>query len=162
MKRLLRYPVAWLALVAMWLALNDTLAPGQGVIGMIVAFAGVLGLAALDVPRARLRSLPTALALVVVVLGDIVRSNVAVARVVLAPDRREGRPGFVDIPLELDNPVALVGLACIITATPGTCWAGYDAATRTLTMHVLELVDDEAMRRTIKERYERRLAEIFE
>jgi multicomponent K+:H+ antiporter subunit E len=162
MKRLLRYPVAWLALVALWLALNDTLAPGQVVIGMIVAFAGVLGLTALDVPRARLRSLPKALVLVAIVVGDIVRSNIAVARVVVAPNARRGRPAFVDIPLELDHPVALVGLACIITATPGTCWAGYDRTTGVLTMHVLDLVDGEAMRRTIKDRYERRLKEIFE
>jgi multicomponent K+:H+ antiporter subunit E len=162
MKRLLPYPVAWLVLVAMWLALNATLAPGQVVLGMLVAFAGVRGLAALDVPRARLRSLGGAATLVLIVIGDIVRSNVAVARVVAAPNARQGRAGFVDIPLEMRNPVALAGLACIITATPGTAWAGYDAATGVLTMHVLDLVDEEAMRRTIQDRYERRLREIFE
>jgi multicomponent K+:H+ antiporter subunit E len=162
MKRLLPYPVAWLALVVMWVVLNGTLSPGHVMIGMIVAFAGVRGLAALDVPSARLRSFPKALMLVAIVLGDIVRSNIAVARVVAAPAARRGRPGFVDIPLELDNEVALVGLACIITATPGTCWAGYDPDTRMLTMHVLDLVDDEASRRAIKDRYERRLMEIFE
>ena len=161
MRRSFAYPAAWLALVAMWLVLNETLAMSQVMLGMIVAWVGVRGIAALDVPRARLRSLPRALMLVLIVLGDIVRSNLAVARIVAAPGSRRGRPGFVDIPLELDNPVALVGLACIITATPGTCWAGYDTTTRTLTMHVLDLVDEDLARHTIKDRYERRLKEIF-
>jgi multicomponent K+:H+ antiporter subunit E len=52
-------------------------------------------------------------------------------------------------------------LACIITATPGTSWAGYDSSSGRLTMHILDLVAEETWIRTIKERYERRLLEIF-
>jgi len=71
------------------------------------------------------------------------------------------KEGFLDIPLTLRNPAGLAALACIITSTPGTAWAGYDATSGVLTMHVLDLVDAEAMRDTIRERYERRLMEIF-
>ena len=53
-------------------------------------------------------------------------------------------------------------LACVITATPGTSWARYDAARNVLTIHVLDLVDEQAWIRQFKERYERRLMEIFE
>ena len=53
-------------------------------------------------------------------------------------------------------------LACIITATPGTAWAGYDARSNVLTIHVLDLVTTKPSVRTIKERYERPLREIFE
>ena len=59
------------------------------------------------------------------------------------------------------DPAGLAALACIITATPGTAWAGYDAASGVLTMHVLDLADPQAMRDTIRGRYERRLMEIF-
>jgi multicomponent K+:H+ antiporter subunit E len=90
-----------------------------------------------------------------------VRSNVAVARVVVRPASRRGHAAFVDIPLELRNPAGLAALACIITSTPGTAWSGYDRASGVLTLHVLDLIDVEEMRRTIKERYERPLMEIF-
>jgi multicomponent K+:H+ antiporter subunit E len=60
------------------------------------------------------------------------------------------------------HPGGLAALACIITATPGTSWARYDAARNTLTIHVLDLVDEEAWVRLFKGRYERRLMEIFE
>jgi multicomponent K+:H+ antiporter subunit E len=53
-------------------------------------------------------------------------------------------------------------LACIITSTPGTSWAGYDSRSSVLTMHVLDIVTDEDSIRSIKDRYERPLREIFE
>ena len=52
-------------------------------------------------------------------------------------------------------------LACIVTATPGTSWAHYEAAANVLTLHVLDLVDEGTWVRQFKDRYERRLLEIF-
>jgi multicomponent K+:H+ antiporter subunit E len=97
------------------------------------------------------------------VIADIVRSNIAVARIILGlAGERERRSGFVDIPLDLRNPYGLAALACIITATPGTLWVSFDEAKATLTIHVLDLVDESEWARTIKGRYERLLLEIFE
>jgi multicomponent K+:H+ antiporter subunit E len=53
-------------------------------------------------------------------------------------------------------------LACIITATPGTVWAGLSPDGGSLTLHVLDLQDEVTLIRIIKQRYERRLMEIFE
>ena len=161
MKTALAFTLSWVLLVAMWLALNETLSPGQAVIGACVALAAVRGLVALQVPRMRVRSAGRAVVLMAIVLIDIVRSNVAVARVVVRPASRRGHAAFVDIPLELRDPVALAALGCIITSTPGTAWSGYDAASGILTLHVLDLIDANEMRRVIKNRYERRLMEIF-
>jgi multicomponent K+:H+ antiporter subunit E len=102
------------------------------------------------------------LKLAATVAHDIVVSNWEVASIVLAPRTRRGHSGFVEIPLELRHPTGLALLACIITATPGTSWAKYDSSSSTLTMHIFDLVDDELVVRTIKERYERRLLEIFQ
>jgi multicomponent K+:H+ antiporter subunit E len=96
------------------------------------------------------------------VLVDIVRSNIAVARIVLSPATRQRVAGFLSMPLELRHPGGLAVMACIVTATPGTSWARYDAARNTVTIHVLDLVDEEEWIRTFKQRYERRLQEIFE
>ena len=80
----------------------------------------------------------------------------------LRPRARKHRPGFVDIPLELRDPVGLAVLACIITATPGTSWAAYDSRSGVLTMHVLELVDEATSIGVVKRRYEKPLLEMLE
>ena len=157
-----RFPLMWLALVAMWLVLNGTLALGDVIVGALAALVAVLGLARLAPARIRLHRPQAAVALMGVVLLDIVRSNIAVAAIVLRP-RRDGRiAGFLDIPLDTRHPVALGALACIITATPGTAWSNYDSRANVVTIHVLDLVDGPALVRTIKERYEARLREVFE
>jgi multicomponent K+:H+ antiporter subunit E len=152
----------WLALVAMWLLLNGTLALADLFLGSLAALAAVLGLRLLQPPSTRLRRPWIAATLAAVVLLDIVRSNVAVATIVLRRGTHGRTEGFVDIPLEMRHPTALAVLACIITSTPGTAWAGYDSRSGVLTIHVLDLVDRAAWVRTIKARYERRLMEIFE
>ena len=114
------FPLLWLALGAMWLVLNGTVATGQVIVGMVVALGAVLGLHRLQVPSRRARRPIAALGLACIVLLDIARSNVAVAAIVLRGRKRGHHAGFVDIPLELRHPSGLAVLACIITATPGT------------------------------------------
>jgi multicomponent K+:H+ antiporter subunit F len=87
------------------------------------------------------------------VLVDIIRSNFAVARIVLSPDRRDRHSGFVSIPLDLRDSYALAVLACIITSTPGTIWVDFNSSNRVLLIHVLDLIDEDAWVRTIKNRY---------
>jgi multicomponent K+:H+ antiporter subunit E len=140
---------------------NQTLSLGHALLGAVVAFIGCQVLAALEIPRVRFRQARSIGRLIVLVLTDIVRSNVAVALIVLGLGSRRGAPGFVEIPLELRNPYGLATLACIITSTPGTVWVEFSEADGVLTIHVLDLVEKVDWIRTIKERYERLLREIF-
>jgi multicomponent K+:H+ antiporter subunit E len=152
----------WLLLLALWLLLNQTLAPAQVLLGAALALGGVLALAALQRPAGRVRR-PAAIAqLFWLVFVDIVRSNLAVARIVLLRGTRNQTSGFLSIPLEVRHPGALAAVACIVTATPGTSWARYDAARNILTIHVLDLIDEQAWIDIFKQRYERCLLEIFE
>ena len=163
MTRLLPYPLFSLSLAAMWLVLNATLAPLHVLLGLGIGFGGGLTLARLQPPagRARLRAAALA-ALAWLFFLDIARSNVAVLRIAFHPAIRGRTAGFLSLPLELRHPGGLAVLACIITATPGTSWARYDAARNVLTIHVLDLVDEQAWIAQFKERYERRLMEIFQ
>ena len=163
MKRWLPFPLFSAALLAIWLVLNETLAPVQILMGGLLALGGGRLLALLQPPTGRARHRVAALAaLLWLVALDIVRSNVAVFRIVLRPASRDRVAGFLAMPLEVRHPGALAALACIITATPGTSWARYDAARNVVTIHVLDLVDEQGWIRQFKERYERRLKEIFE
>lgn len=161
MKRWLPFPILTLLFLAMWLLLNDTLALGHVFTGAALALGTTLAYRRLQPPMARARRVRIAAQLLIAVLRDVVRSNFAVARIVLHRGARDTTSGFLDIPLSLRNPAGLAALACIITATPGTAWAGYDATRGILTLHILDLVDEATWRDLIKGRYERQLLEIF-
>jgi multicomponent K+:H+ antiporter subunit E len=98
---------------------------------------------------------------VAIILVDVWRSNVAVARLILLPGRHRPVSGFVTVPLELREPAALAILACILTCTPGTAWVEYDSTANKLLIHVLDLVDEAHWIDLIKNRYERMLLEIL-
>jgi multicomponent K+:H+ antiporter subunit E len=159
MTRLLPFPLVSVGLLGLWLLLNQALSPGQILLGVALALAGGWALAALQPPKARVRRPGAILRLSSLVLADIVRSNIAVGRIVLGLGGKQRKSGFVNIPLDLRDPYALAALACIITATPGTLWVSFDG--EVLTIHVLDLIDESAWVRTIKNRYERHLLEIF-
>jgi multicomponent K+:H+ antiporter subunit E len=159
---LLPHPLVSAGLLALWLLLNVSMSFGHILLGSAVALAGGWSLSALRPPKARIGRPGAILRLVSRVFVDVVRSNVAVARIVLGLGGRERTSGFVNIPLDLRDPYGLAALACIITSTPGTLWVKHDPATGMLTIHVLDLIDETQWIRTIKGRYERLLLEIFE
>ena len=159
---LLPFPIASASLLVLWLLLDQTLSLGHILLGGAVALVGGWALLALKPPKARPRRLSVLFRLAVLVIADIVRSNVAVARIILGLEQRRWISGFVEIPLDLRDPYGLAMLACIITSTPGTLWVDFNEASGTLTIHVLDLIDKAEWVRTIKGRYERLLLEIFE
>jgi multicomponent K+:H+ antiporter subunit E len=161
MTRLLPFPLVTGSLFVLWLLLNQTLSPGHLILGAIAALAGGWALRALQPPKARVRRVAAIFQLPALVLTDIALSNLAVARIILGLVGREWRSGFVNIPLDLRDQYGLAALALIITSTPGTLWVDFDAASGILTIHVLDLIDEDEWVRTIKNRYERRLLEIF-
>lgn len=160
MTRWLPNPALTALLLAMWLLLSQSLSPGQILLGAIAALLAARGLAALRPEPIRLMAIRPAIRLAGLVLADILRSNLAVARIVLF-GKRKTVSGFVRIPLDMTNIHGLTALACIITATPGTLWVRFDRATGWLMIHVLDLVDEDDWVRLIKDRYERLLLEIF-
>lgn len=156
-------PAMVLTLTGLWLLLNQTLAPGAIVLGVLLATVLTWAGSSLRPLRATLRRLDVAAMLMLVVIGEIVRSNIGVARIVLGLVRgREIRSGFLRIPLDLRDPHGLAALAVIVTSTPGTVWVGISPDSRHLTLHVLDLNDEQEWIDFIKARYERPLMRIFE
>lgn len=162
MKRLLPYPAMSLFVLASWLVLNQSLAPGHLLLGALFGVLLGLAFARLEPPPLRIRNRARLLRLLGLVIGDVVRSNLAVLRILIGARARSVTSGFVTIPLNLTDPYGLAVLACIITATPGTIWMSYRADQGLLLIHVFDLVDETVWIRTITERYEAPLREIFE
>lgn len=156
-------PVLVLCLTVLWLVLQETIAPEQILLGVVVAVLLAAASSTLRPLRAHLHRIDLAAALLLVVTWEIILSNIAVARVVLGLVRnREVRSGFVQIPLELRDPHGLAALAAIITSTPGTVWSGLSEDGKQLTLHILDIEDEQRWIDYIKNRFERPLMRIFE
>ncbi|MCC7265950.1 MAG: Na+/H+ antiporter subunit E [Caulobacteraceae bacterium] len=162
MRRWLPYPAMSLFILATWLVLNQSLAPGHLLLGVILGLVLGAAFGRLQPPPLRIRDRRRLLRLGAVVVADVIRSNLALLRILVAGRARAVRSGFVTIPLQLTDPYGLAVLACIITATPGTIWMSYRAREGLLLIHVFDLVDEGEWVRTITERYETPLREIFE
>jgi len=146
-----------------WLLLAERISLGQLVLGLGVSLAMVFRFRVVRPLHPRLHRPASALRLLGRVTMDILRSNYNVARIVLGlTGGREIRSGFVEVPLVLRDPHGLATLAAIVTSTPGTVWANLSEDGATLTLHVLDLTDEQGCRNTIKHRYEALLMEIFE
>ena len=143
-----------------WLLMNDEISVGQVVMALVLALVIPPFAARLDREFARigrLRSVPRMLG---VLVWDIVQANVTVALQVLGPERKI-RPGFIWVPLDIDNIHGIAALTSIITLTPGTVSSALSDDRRHLLVHVLNLDDAERVVRQIKTRYEAPLMEIF-
>jgi multicomponent K+:H+ antiporter subunit E len=161
MSRWLPYPLLTLSLTVMWVLLHRP-SLGHVLLGGAIAVAATWALARLQPAKPRLRRRLAMPRLLGIVLYDIVRSNIAVAGIILRGGRGGRTSGFIVIPLDLRDRTGLSVLAVIVTATPGTAWVEFDPAQGRLLLHVFDLVDEPAWQELIKQRYERLLLEIFE
>ncbi|MDZ7875857.1 MAG: Na+/H+ antiporter subunit E [Rhizobium sp.] len=155
------HPLLSLALLLMWLLLNDfTL--GHLVLGSVVAIFGGWAMASLRPDKPKMKKWYLLPKLFLIVFVDIIRSNAAVALLMLSGKRRKQTSGFITVPLEIEHPTALAIMAVILTSTPGSAWLAYDERRKTVLIHVLDLIDEEQWVANIKHRYERLLLEIIE
>ncbi|WP_312996450.1 Na+/H+ antiporter subunit E [Achromobacter animicus] len=148
-------------LFALWLLLNESVSPGQIALGIALALWFTWAASRLRPLHARPRHLWKVIPLFLHVTWDIIKSNVAVARLILNPRRNEFSPGFILIPLTMRDPHGLAMLACIVTYTPGTVWVSL-TEDHALKLHVLDLQNEDEWIELVQQRYERPLMEMFE
>ena len=164
MRAIVPSPLISLALFLAWLMLNESLALGQLLLGAALAIALPHVTERLRPDRPRFARWGTIVRLGLVVLGDIVRSNLQVAWLILGPEHRI-QPRFVWLPLAIRDAHGIVALAGIITMTPGTLSADLSDDRRHLLIHAFDVDDDvaeAALVADIRARYEAPLIEIFE
>lgn len=156
---------AWMsvALLGLWLLLNQSLDIGHLLLGACLAIAVPLATRSLQ-PLAYPRpARPLVLVrLLSMALVEIMRSGFNVSRIILfsRPDGLKSQ--FIRIPLDLRNPYGLAMLSCLINSTPGTVWVEILSDSPVLALHVFDLHDEQWWIDTIKTRYEKPLIDIFE
>lgn len=162
MRRLLPHPLQSLLLVLIWAMLWNDFSPGT------LASGAVPGLLLPPLLRSwwpdppRLRRPDVLIAFLGIVLWDIFKSNVAVARAILFRRSEALHSAWIVVPLDLRRPESIALLAGAITLTPGTLSADLSVDGLSLLVHCLDAPDPDATRDEIKRRYETRIRKVFE
>ena len=155
------HPLLSAALLGVWLLLHNSLAPGQILLGGVLALTISRFVARVWPEPVRLRRPGLWLRYVGRLLGDIVIANLQVAWLILARSPAQLRPAFIALPLELENEFAIAVLAATITLTPGTISIEFIPDQRRLRIHCLDVADEAALITLLKNRYEAPLKEMF-
>jgi len=161
-RRLLPRPILSAVLAAVWVLLANEVSVGSVALGIVLGVVVVWFAAPFWPGQPMVRKPSAAVGYLAIVMKDIVVSNIDVAKLVLFRRGETLRSQFVTVPLDIRSPEAIAALAGTITLTPGTLTADVSADGRYLLVHCLETDDPAGVVAAIKERYERRLMEIFE
>ncbi len=160
MKHWLPHPLLSFVLWLFWLLITNSFGPGAMLLGAALAIALPIYTHNFWPYRSRMHRPARLLLLFGRVLVDIVTANFHAAKRILGP-RASLRPGFVTVPLELTDPVAITMLTSFISLTPGTVSAELSRDHRQLTVHSLDIDDAQTLIGNIKQRYEAPLLEVF-
>jgi multicomponent K+:H+ antiporter subunit E len=154
-------PLHTIMLLVVWLMLNNTMSLGHILLGTVLAVLIPMLCAPLRVPHATIKRPLKAVSYILIVLKDIVVANFEVALLVIGPMRKI-KPGFVAVPLDLNDTLAITILTSTVTMTPGTVSCDISKDRDWLYVHVLDMPENEQeVIDLIKQRYESRVKEIF-
>ena len=143
-----------------WLLMAEDFGAGNVLMALLLAIVMPLIATRLEREFARMARLDVFIELGLVLLWDLVKANVTVARQVLGREEKLS-PHFIWIPLELTNIHGISALAAVITLTPGTVAASLTDDRKHMLVHVLSTDDPQGMIDEIKQRYEVRLRKVF-
>ena len=150
-----------LLLGLVWLGLTGDLSVGNIVFGLLLGGMTLRVARPLGPPPrfGGLRPLRAA-GLLVFLAWEIVVANLKVAAAVLGP-RRLLRPAVVAVPLDVRSDGSIAILSNLVSLTPGTLSLDVSPDRKTLYVHAMFAASPEALRREIKDGFERRVLEAF-
>lgn len=147
-------------LMVLWVAATGEFTLGNALLGFGVSYLALWWLQPLMGKSTYFGKFPLVLWYSLLLLGEVVKSNIRVAWDVLTPQILR-RPGIVGVPLDAQTDLEITMLANLITFTPGTLSLDVSDDRRTLYVHVMFMDNAEAVRREIKEKLERRVLKLL-
>lgn len=152
--------IGGLALV--WAAITGNFAALNLALGAAIGTATALLLRQWFAQPVALRRMRRILSLALLFLWELLVSAVRVALIVLRPNLRASlRPAIIAFPLTVKSDGEIALLANLITLTPGTLSVDVAEDRSALYVHVLDLVNREALVAEIAGGFERKVREIF-
>lgn len=153
--------LANILLAVAWAALQGEFTLGNLVSGYLLGYAVLAALARGGVvPGSYRKKVHAVLALAWFLFGAFIAANIRMAIDVLRP-RRVLSPGIVRVPLDAHDDYEILMLTTLINLTPGTIVLDLSNDRKALYLHVMHVMDPEAIRVEIKNSFERRVLEIL-
>lgn len=162
MARYIPHPILSLVILGVWVMLANEVNAGHIFLGAILGFLIPLFTVHFWPERVRIKAPLIIVEYTLIVIRDIIVSNVEVAGLILFRRGDNLRSIYITVPLDLTTPTAIAALAGTVTMTPGTVSADLSADGKALLVHCLETEDPAAVVEAIKSQYELRLKRIFE
>ena len=147
--------VGWnLALALAWCALAGRLTLVDLVVGYLIGY-GLLGwLVPSSTARHYVKRIPRVLLFIGIYAFEVILASLRIGWEIVTPVPRR-RPGFVEVPLDVNTEAEIALLANLITFTPGTVAIDIAKDGHHMVVHDMFIKDPDVSRRHIKDRYER-------
>lgn len=158
--RALPHPILTIFLCIGWMTLNTSFSMGHFVLGLLLGVIIPIFTSSFWEEKITLQKPLVLFKFFLVVMRDIVVSNVVVAKLILGKNENL-HPGFATIDLDIEHPFGISILANTISLTPGTVSCDLSKDRKHLTLHFLDLKDPQSATAHIKNRYEKPLMEVF-
>lgn len=154
------HPILTLILWIIWLLLNNTVAAGHIVLGLLIAILIPFLTSGFWPEKVRMHTPFTLFKFLATVLWDILIANMMVAKLILGRND-DLKPAFFIVDLDIETPLGISLLANTISLTPGTVSCDLSADGRRLLVHALHVEDIPGAIQHIKQRYEAPLKKVF-
>ena len=151
----------------MWCFVHGTISFSNLVLGIIFASFIIRPFKQLyhferDIPfEEGLRKIPAQLTYLYVLIKEIIKANIMVAKIILQP-KMDIKPGIIAVPIRTKTDFGITTLANTITLVPGTLTIDMSEDRSLLYLHVIDASDPEELTRSIREDLEKYILEAFE
>lgn len=159
LRRWFPHPIVSLLVFVAWILVAGSYNVQSAVMASLLAII-IPRMVSTFIQRTEKINVGLAIKLFLIVLWDIIISNIKVAKMVLGP-LNNLQPKWYRVPLETQHDEVNALLAMIITTTPGTVSAGIDQERGDILVHALSSTDEQADIQDIKDRYEALLIKIY-
>ncbi|SET06763.1 multisubunit sodium/proton antiporter, MrpE subunit [Methanococcoides vulcani] len=162
-----RYLIYSIALGLIWCFVHGTITPTNFLVGLVLGPFVIYPFRELyDFTRKKtyintVRKIPHQLKFLSVLLIEIIKANIMVAKIVLSP-KMDIKPGIVAVPIRTVTDTGITAIANTITLTPGTLTLDVSDDRKVLYVHAIDASDPQGVRDSIRDDLEKYVLEAFE
>jgi multicomponent Na+:H+ antiporter subunit E len=144
-----------------WCAASGSITARNFVLGFVIGYVILSVHPEVTQSRTYRKKVLHFMAFVALFVWEVIAGAIDVALATLLPFRVLS-PGIVAVPLDTRSTVESTLLANAVTLTPGTMSIDLSADGKTLYIHMLDIKNEDVVRRAIKDGLEARLIKLFE
>jgi multicomponent Na+:H+ antiporter subunit E len=149
-----------IGLALAWTALTGILNPTNLLMGFVFGYFTLFVVRRAMGPSSYFLKVRQVIGFILFFLWELLLANLRVAHDVLTP-RFFMQPRIIALPLDARTNAEITALAYFISLTPGTLALDVSSDRRVLFIHAMYASDADALRREIKQGFERRLLEVM-